>query len=540
MPEVEVAGGLALVLGICLALRWMTDKLWLLRRKWSFFAANGCHEAPCINQRQWFFGLDVLYDSYKHVKQHEYLDLLQDRFKTYGNTFQSHQFGTTTISTIEPVNIEAIVKRSNTDYLARPARAIPLDGLVGHGILTADGDVWKRHRSMMKPSFHKKRLEQFSVYEEHIRRLIDCMPPDGQPVNLQDLFFGFTIDTSTAHLFGSSSRLLDAENSSSKGPELANAFNRAQRASVEKFALGWADRLRPQPQYVRDTQLIHKFADQYIEDACEARKGSIQRSNEQEVAYNNSEEMEAQMPRNVLEEFLRHTDDPEEIRAGLLNLMVAGRDTTASLLSNLWHCLSRNHEVWRRLQVEIATLAGDRPSAESLRRLPYLRQCIDEGMALIRAYHGLQLTPKSALRCHPPIPFSIRIAARDTILPTGGGQDRSSPIYVREGTLIIIALYNLHRDPEVWGPDAREFRPARWDSFETGSVPAYMPFLAGPRKCLGWELAINTAAYVTVRLMQEFSEVQTADDCAWEEELGLSVTSKNGVRVFLTHRKGGS
>jgi cytochrome P450 len=136
-----------------------------------------------------------------------------------------------------------------------------------------------------------------------------------------------------------------------------------------------------------------------------------------------------------------------------------------------------------------------------------------------------------ALRCHPAIPWNIRIASEDTTLPTGGGPNRTLPIFVAKGTAVLTPYYCLHRIPEIWGNDAESFLPERWDTVNPGW--AYLPFSAGVRKCLGWEFAINTASYVTIRLIQAYPEIECRDNRPWVEDLGLSMTPKHGTHVTL-------
>ena len=132
-------------------------------------------------------------------------------------------------------------------------------------------------------------------------------------------------------------------------------------------------------------------------------------------------------------------------------------------------------------------------------------------------------------------PWSLRAAARDTTLPMGGGPDGNSPIALAKGTTVLVPLYCLHRREEHWGPDAEVFRPERWDSISPEPY-TYIPFLAGPRMCLGYQFAINTASYVTIRLIQRLEGIKAADDRLWREELGLSMTSADGARVSLRFR----
>jgi cytochrome P450 len=81
---------------------------------------------------------------------------------------------------------------------------------------------------------------------------------------------------------------------------------------------------------------------------------------------------------NFLDEICERTDNPDEIHKGALHLLVAGRDSTASLLSNLWFMLARDKRVWEKLKDEVDTLKGAMPDNETIKQMPYLRSCINE------------------------------------------------------------------------------------------------------------------------------------------------------------------
>lgn len=331
---------------------------------------NGCGDTAKRRQKWWKFGLDTIYESWRWKKDGRYLELLQRNFDEYGKTYSSNVLGVSKITTIEPANIEAILKTQWQDFIARPARKVPLDGLVGPGILTSDGALWKTHRKLMQPSFSRKALEDLSIYSVHFNQLVRHLPRDHSVVDLQDLFFRLTLDSSTAHLLGCSSQTLASGSEVSAEPELAGAFDRAQRAAVEKFALGWADRLRPQPQYWRDTSRVWSFAERYVSFAFK-RKQERKQSSPKSAASDGKQA-------NFLDEICERTDSPDEVHKGALHLLVAGRDSTASLLSNLWFTLARNERVWLKLKEEVDGLQGAIPDAEAVRQMPYLRACINE------------------------------------------------------------------------------------------------------------------------------------------------------------------
>lgn len=138
---------------------------------------------------------------------------------------------------------------------------------------------------------------------------------------------------------------------------------------------------------------------------------------------------------------------------------------------------------------------------------------------------------EKALRTHPVVPGNSRFAIRDTVLPLGGGPHGTSPLFVPAGTMVGYSPYAMHRRPDLYGPDANEYRPERWETLRPGWE--YLPFNGGPRICLGQQYALTEAGYVTVRLVQEFQGIETRDKGEWEESLTLTCCSRNGVLVGL-------
>lgn len=91
--------------------------------------------------------------------------------------------------------------------------------------------------------------------------------------------------------------------------------------------------------------------------------------------------------------------------------------------------------------------------------------------------------------------------------------------------------YSMHRLPEIFGEDATEFRPERWEGLKPGW--AYIPFSGGPRICIGQQFALTEAGYTTVRILQEFERLESRDPEPFQEYLTLTLASKNGVKVAL-------
>ena len=173
-----------------------------------------------------------------------------------------------------------------------------------------------------------------------------------------------------------------------------------------------------------------------------------------------------------VDELLSQTTDKIRIRSELLNVLLAGRDSTASLLSNVLFEISKRLDVWNNLRQEVDALAGSHPSYDQLKNMRYLRALLNE-----------------SLRLYPIVPENARQAISDTVLPIGGGKDQTSPVFVAKGQFVGWSLYTMHRRKDLYGEDAETFRPERWlDSGDKKGLRVgweYLPFNGGPRICIG-------------------------------------------------------
>jgi len=216
-----------------------------------------------------------------------------------------------------------------------------------------------------------------------------------------------------------------------------------------------------------------------------------------------------------MNELAMATNDPIQIRSELLNILLAGRDTTAGLLSNVFHVLARRPDIWNKLQEEISELGGAAPDYETLRNMKYLKFVLNEG-----------------LRLYPSVPANARFAVRNTTVPVGGGPDGQSPLFVPKGGIVNYFPYAMHRRKDIYGEDADEFKPERWETLRAGW--GYLPFNGGPRICVGQQFALTEASYTIVRVLQEFKSMEARDDRSWVEGLHITLSSGNGVSVAVT------
>jgi cytochrome P450 len=365
---------------------------------------------------------------------------------------------------------------------------------------------------MLRPNFVRSQVGDLPTFEKHVKHLVAAIPTDGSTVDLSPFFFRLTMDSATEFLFGESTEYL------TKGSEegFAESFTRGQDFIANMSRWGaWAKLFPANKQFGYDQKFVHDFVDYYV------RKG-LARRDQLLTEKTNSEKPGRYV---FIDELVRQTTDPIQIRSELLNILLAGRDTTASLLTNVWFMLAKRPDIWSKLQAEIASLDGEVPTFEQLKNLKYLKALLNE-----------------SLRLHPVVPANSREALEDTTLPIGGGPDGSAPLFIKKGQVVAWSVYSMHRRKDFYGEDAEEFEPERWiddpSSGRKGLRPSweYLPFNGGARICLGQQFALTEASYTTVRLCQAFGKIEKRDNAVWEESLTLTCVNRHGAKVALTPR----
>ena len=201
-----------------------------------------------------------------------------------------------------------------------------------------------------------------------------------------------------------------------------------------------------------------------------------------------------------------------------------------------------------RLRQEVDTVVGysEHATREQIRKMPYLATVIKESRILESCHWLAVCLSSSGLRVYPPVPLNNRTANKNTILPRGGGPDGTSPMLVRKGEVVVFSQYVNARRKNIFGPNADEFRPERWEEHETSNPYgwAYFPFNGGPRACLGQDLALMEVSYTIVRLLQAFRTIRLPEGEKNEvvgterQRLTLVLSSADGCRVEIEKRVG--
>ncbi|KIW02606.1 hypothetical protein, variant [Verruconis gallopava] len=406
------------------------------------------------------------------------MELFLFHFRQTGNTLEQVFLGTKAFGTIDPANLEAILSTNFKDIGMGPRRDITFP-MFGDGIFTQEGAAWKHSRDMIRPQLMYKQYSDLELFREPVDDLIQNVEESGGIVDLQELFFRMTLDVTTAFLFGESVRSLKAPDSTGE-QTFADAFNTAQSYVVQRFRLLDLYWLIGGSKFRKACSDVHRFADQIIE-----RNLSRDRTKDNQGQY------------VFLDAIAEHAPDRTALRGQIINILAAGRDTTACLLSWTFFLLVRHPQVMQKLRAEITQYNKENLDRNDLRNMPYLQNVL-----------------KETLRLYPSLPVNTRTAIKDTILPTGGGPDRKSPVFVPKGSAIAYSVYSMHRRPDLYGMDAELFRPERWDEDmplnkdPTNAKWGYLPFNGGPRICIGMDFALTEAAITVVRLIRRFPNMK--------------------------------
>lgn len=498
-----------------LALYYIHRKIRIAR----YYKKFGLKDVPNANTGR-FFGLEQLKTMLTALKNGEVLEFFTNEILGYDyRTFGYSIVGVPLVMTVDPENVKALLATQFNDF-ALGSRHAHFKPLLGDGIFTLDGQGWKTSRAMLRPQFSREQIAHVRTLEPHVQTLAQHIRKSkGGVFDLQDLFFKFTVDTATDVLFGESVYCLRdgtvedvAPVDGFLGREHFNAaFNLTQKFLARRSY----------------SQIFYMFNDSFkFRRACKTVHGFAQYFVDRALALDADElEKKSQSGYTFLYELVKQNRDPKVLRDQLLNIMVAGRDTTAGLLSFAFFELSRNPEILAKLRAEVLENFGEGSEEdvknitfESLKKSEYLRWVLNE-----------------TLRMYPAVPMNFRDATKDTTLPVGGGEDGTAPIFVGKGTTVVYMTYVTQRLKEFYGEDANEFKPERWASNQKLGW-AYLPFNGGPRICLGQQFALTEAAYVVVRLLQMFPDIQTAYDGQYppKKMLHLTLSMWDGVPVTMS------
>jgi cytochrome P450 len=406
------------------------------------------------------------------------------------------QFFGKTISLIsDPALVDQVLVKSaplfQKDMLLRSLKA-----LLGEGLLTSEGDFWKRQRRLIQPAFHRDRIAGYAeIMTEHTTRAISRWH-DGQSLDVHHELMQLTAEIVTACLFGTSAGDV---------AEVASCLDVAMERFTNPllFAFPRLTEL-PLPINRRFNEAVPRL-DRIVRGYIEARRAQSSKSE----PSGGKPDLLSMLLDARDEDGSRMSD--QQVRDEVLILFLAGHETTALALSWTLHELALNPGVERRLHDELSRVLGDRPPTfADLPQLEYTARVVNE-----------------SLRLHPPA-WSIGREAAAPLELGGHAFDK--------GAWIWLMTWTMQRDPR-WFSDPLAFRPERWEDGFAKKIPkhAYMPFGGGQRVCIGNQFALMETTLVLATIAQRFW-LRSEPGHKVEPELAITLRFKHGLRMNITRR----
>jgi cytochrome P450 len=353
--------------------------------------------------------------------------------------------------------------------------------LLGNGIMTSEGDFWRRQRRMMQPSFHRRVLDRFGglihdVNEKYAARWA-AKAAAGEPINLTEDLSELTLEIVLHSIFGTDLSRLERQLGANPFEVVAKEQNRDLKfafrfRSLTKLVGDLIERRRREPEERFD----------FLEMLMAAR------DRENDAPMSNKE---------MIDE--------------VMTLIVAGHETTAAALTWTWHLISQHRDTAAQLEAEAdAVTVGTPLGLDAAESLAFTHQVIQE-----------------ALRLYPPgWLFTRRTLEADEL----GG------FAIGPRTDVFISPYLLHRHPEFWSAP-EEFRPQRFagaDAEERHKF-AYIPFSVGPRHCIGENLALFEMLGHVSMMSRRFRMTRVGNDPI-ELEAQINLRPRSNLIMNLEER----
>lgn len=371
-----------------------------------------------------------------------------EKFKEYGNTFiVSIGPRKRVVFTREAGTIRNILQKNHRNYAKSELQTRDLAKYIGHGILTSEGDFWRKHRKMIQPAFHKEQLEGLLdlMYSAIRNELADL--PESQIVDILPKMSDLAFQVVAQSLF----RAGDIREDMNRLQEITEANQQMLIREMRQPYLKWWFQLSGRiGHHLGLSREARKLLDGLIEERVNSgqRRGDLL-----DMLLDARYEDGSAMPRNQL------IDE-------LIILFTAGHETTANALSFTIFLLASHPETQQRLFREVQGLdfeGGDK--LDIIRKLGYTQQCIEESMRLF-----------------PPVYVIDRVSLSE--------ENVNGHIFPG-GTTWLLSIYELHRSVDLW-EDPEAFIPERFAPDKKKAYTGfYVPFGAGPRMCIGNIFAMN-------------------------------------------------
>lgn len=524
------------------------------------------------------------YDLIFQGKIHDWL--YEETKKHDGKTWYYHFLGhgPTVVISNESLIDDVCNKHFEYFYKSDNTKTI-LNEFMGHGIIMADGHIWERQRKLAVPLFSRSMLQDVMLpaIKQKIQLTTDIMEQyatSEKEIDLKQLIERFTMDTFAKIGFGVDLDLLlvyNPKNANTEHSPFRNISRIALFSFQRMYQPEWYWKLKRYlnigtekllKQYVSEMDqfiydLIHKAMKvannqskmQPIQEKKKALTEEIEDDKKQSKATSKIMEHEtteqpvslgrpsgAGRSKNLISMYLAKTfsdsssnneynnstkkdehitSEMKELRDMTVNFLFAGKDTTSQSLTWLFINMNKHPEIVSNIRAELKTHQVGQ-SKKSLEKLS-----IEDMDKLIY----LEAVIRESLRLSPVVPLNTRTATKDIVL--------SDNTFLPKDTTVMMVTYTMARDEKIWGLDVHSFKPERWIDSKTGKIIKlsnykFPIFHAGPRICLGMQLALLEMKLFIVSVLSQFNIQTKQDPFSFQYNFSMILSVKGPVYVDIT------
>ncbi|KAI8847576.1 cytochrome P450 [Chytridium lagenaria] len=417
------------------------------------------------------------------------------------------------VLTVDPVIIEHVLKGNFEAYEKGRYLTNGLRPLLGDGIFNTDGDNWKWQRKVSSHIFTGRNFRQVieKVVKEDLQSLTEVLGryADAQePVDLHMLFHAFTLDSFGKIAFGISFNSLETPTSPPPfAVSLDASISLLRNLLATPLSFIWGHLDGSFTRLHKHIAVVDGLADRCIQE--KRRKEDLEGDRKERMDL-----LDLYMDPRRYEKGTAPTD--RQLRDMVLNMILAGRDTTAQALSWTFFEIMNRPDIIEEINKEAVEVLGEKgswevPGYDDVSKLKFANAVFFE-----------------ALRLHPSVPIETKASITEDILPGG--------IKIPANTRIVWHNYTMGRLESLWGPDALLFNPTAGSMLQ--SPFKYNVFNAGPRTCLGQQMATYEAVAAMVFLVKRFGVALSKDAKPVRYGSSFTLPMKDGMRVDVTRVEG--
>jgi cytochrome P450 len=414
------------------------------------------------------------------------------RCRDYGDVVRARFLYVPAYFIYHPAHIEEILSTNARNFRkSMSLRSNFFHRLVGNGLVTSEGDFWRRQRRLAQPAFHRQRISSYGeVMVDYAKRTIDKWRP-GEIRDIHPDMMRLTLEIVVKTLF-------DAD-VSGDADKVGRILSELVKPFASQATLKWIlDNRLPTPAHRRFHRAVGEIDKVIYRIIAERRSSGYDRGDLLSMLLQAHDDDGSQM-----------TDS--QLRDEVMTLFLAGHETTALALSWGLYLLASHPEVEKRFHAELdELLTGRLPEVSDLPRLRYTEMLV-----------------KETLRLYPPA-YAV---GREPIDECEIGGYR-----VPRNTQIFAFQWATHRDPRYYDhPEA--FNPDRWTAQFSEKLPryAYFPFGGGPRQCIGNYFAMMEIVLLLATIGQRF-KFSLAPDAVVSVWPAIALRPKEGIRMVVSER----